>query len=143
MMTADERLPYARAIRHSLRWGPVLGPLSSIEAAERILADLGGYDPYRIPRVHQGNVELLAGALLAGYRAGAAMIDRQHGRIVFHCDMCSELDTEEVEFQEAVAVMTGAGWAADRAGGAGDWVHHCPYCYRAVMTGTPVEIEPR
>jgi len=54
-------------------------------------------------------------------------VQRQEGSIWFLCDRCStELDTEESDFQEAVATMRGAGWTATRIGQPGDWEHICP-----------------
>lgn len=51
------------------------------------------------------------------------------GTIWFLCDSCTEsIDTEERDFQEAVATMRGAGWNATRIGQPGDWVHACPDC---------------
>ncbi len=56
-------------------------------------------------------------------------VARQEGTIWFLCDTCPEsIDSEEADFQEAVATMRGAGWNATRVGQAGDWVHTCPEC---------------
>lgn len=56
------------------------------------------------------------------------MVRRQEGSIWFLCDRCADsIDTEEDDFQEAVAVMRGAGWSAKPLRD-GDWLHTCPSC---------------
>ncbi len=55
------------------------------------------------------------------------MLDRQHGRIFFECDGCSQiLDTEEKDFNEARRTMVNEGWQARKWGN--DWIHSCPDC---------------
>jgi len=54
----------ARMVQHAIRWAVILRPLSSLDAAEKILAELGGY--FAAPdTLYAGDVERLAGALLA------------------------------------------------------------------------------
>lgn len=55
------------------------------------------------------------------------MLARQHGKIVFECDVCGEtLETDEREFAEAKAVLDDEGWRARKLGA--DWMHYCPEC---------------
>lgn len=55
------------------------------------------------------------------------MIDRQHGAIVYECDVCdSVLDTGESEFSDALSQFRREGWKAERVGT--EWTHLCPDC---------------
>lgn len=52
------------------------------------------------------------------------MIDRQHGKIVFECDACSEtLETETDDWSDANNQRKDCGWIAQQVGR--DWVHFC------------------
>lgn len=63
------------------------------------------------------------------------MMDRQHGQIVFECDVCgSTLETEELYFNAAKLILDREGWKARRIGE--DWLHSCPNC------GVPGERPP-
>jgi len=54
----------ARMVRHAIRWAEILRPLSSLDAAERILIELGGYFA-AAETLYASDLEKLAGALLA------------------------------------------------------------------------------
>lgn len=63
------------------------------------------------------------------------MIDRQHGKIIFMCDVCGDtLETAERDFNEAKAMLDREGWKARKF--AGEWCHCCPKC------GVPGERAP-
>ena len=54
-------------------------------------------------------------------------IDRIYGQVVFTCDNCGEaLDTERVDFGEALAVLKLEGWKSELV--LGEWEHRCPDC---------------
>jgi len=60
-------------------------------------------------------------------------VEREGGRVVFFCDFCADtLNTEEVDFIDAVDVMRAAGWSTLRFDGGGergsDWLNRCPDC---------------
>lgn len=55
------------------------------------------------------------------------MIDRSGGEITFHCDECADfIETEETNFNEALAIMKREGWKVSKIGP--EWVHKCPAC---------------
>ena len=55
------------------------------------------------------------------------MLDRQHGKIQFCCDVCGDvLDTDTRDFTEARTIMGREGWKARKFGN--DWVHSCTGC---------------
>jgi hypothetical protein len=63
------------------------------------------------------------------------MMDRQHGMIIFECDVCGDtLETGERDFNEAKAIQDREGWKARKIGS--DWCHSCPDC------GVPGERAP-
>lgn len=64
-------------VAHAVIWADILRPLSSLDRAEQILADLGGYFAAS-ETLYQEDVETLAGALLAV--AGLAQSDGQEDR---------------------------------------------------------------
>jgi hypothetical protein len=54
-------------------------------------------------------------------------LERQHGKIVFVCDRCSdELDTETDDFDEARQTLVHDGWVTRKEGS--EWHHYCPDC---------------
>jgi predicted RNA-binding Zn-ribbon protein involved in translation (DUF1610 family) len=63
------------------------------------------------------------------------MLDRQHGMIIFECDVCGDvLDTDTSDFGEAQRRLHVEDWKARKIGA--DWVHACPKC------GAPGERAP-
>jgi len=57
------------------------------------------------------------------------MMTRIHGRIHFGCDQCADsIDTEETDFQEALAVARECGWTSEK--GDDQWCHYCGACTR-------------
>jgi hypothetical protein len=61
-------------------------------------------------------------------------IERQHGRIIFVCDVersprCEELfDTKTGDFPEALELAKKAGWMMRPERGGSDWLHWCKEC---------------
>ena len=63
------------------------------------------------------------------------MMDRQHGLILFECNVCGAvLETEERDFNEAKLIQDREGWKARKIGT--DWCHSCSKC------GVPGERAP-
>lgn len=63
------------------------------------------------------------------------MMDRQHGKIIFECDVCgTTLETSERDFNAARDFMAIAHWKARKIGTA--WNHSCAGC------GVPGERAP-
>ena len=63
------------------------------------------------------------------------MLDRQHGKICFECDVCGDtLDSYTRDFNEALRTLNNESWKARKIGV--DWVHSCPEC------GVPGERAP-
>ena len=55
------------------------------------------------------------------------MLDRQHGNIVFECDVCGEtLDSDTRDFNEALRILKNESWSARKIGV--DWCHSCSDC---------------
>jgi len=55
------------------------------------------------------------------------MMDRQHGLILFECDVCGTvLETDERDFDTARGMLRSEGWSARKLGA--DWVHACSKC---------------
>jgi hypothetical protein len=58
------------------------------------------------------------------------MLDRQHGKIVFECDVCGQtLEPDTRDFGEALRTLKNESWSARKIGM--DWVHACPDCGEA------------
>jgi predicted RNA-binding Zn-ribbon protein involved in translation (DUF1610 family) len=63
------------------------------------------------------------------------MLDRQHGKIIFECDVCGDtLESDTRDFNEALLTLKNESWSARKIGS--DWVHSCPEC------GVPGERAP-
>lgn len=58
------------------------------------------------------------------------MIDRQHGNIVFSCDMCDATYESDDEFQVAWQLAKSLGWRVRLIENRQqkEWVHACPDC---------------
>jgi len=55
------------------------------------------------------------------------MIDRHHGKIVFECDRCHEVEEPGTsDFAEALESIKHEGWEARKVGE--QWRHYCPKC---------------
>lgn len=55
------------------------------------------------------------------------MINRQHGKLVFECDSCSEIfEADTDDFAEAWAEAKREGWRSRKI--ANEWLHGCPTC---------------
>lgn len=55
------------------------------------------------------------------------MIDRQHGKLIFECDSCSEtFEADTDNFAEAWAEAKCEGWKTRKI--ADEWLHGCPRC---------------
>jgi hypothetical protein len=53
--------------------------------------------------------------------------ERQGGFVVFTCDTCTEIrESDERDFNAALAEAKGAGWQAYQLGGL--WCHRCANC---------------
>lgn len=51
-------------------------------------------------------------------------VERQHGKVVVHCDKCSEFFEGQSDFRETMADARVAGWVSMQVGD--DWEHLCP-----------------
>lgn len=52
------------------------------------------------------------------------MIDRQHGDLVFECDICNNvLETNQADFASAWSLAKRDGWKSWKIGN--DWIHNC------------------
>ena len=55
------------------------------------------------------------------------MLDRQHGLIIFECDVCGEvLETDTRDFDEAQRRLHAEAWKARKIGS--EWCHACDRC---------------
>lgn len=55
------------------------------------------------------------------------MLDRQHGKIIFECDVCGEtLDVDTRDFNKGLRTLNNESWKARKIGA--DWCHSCPDC---------------
>ena len=55
------------------------------------------------------------------------MLDRQYGKIVFECNSCNDvLKTEARDFDDALLIMKGKEWKAQKIGAV--WRHACDKC---------------
>ena len=56
-------------------------------------------------------------------------VDRQHGKMVFSCDSCSEtIEPDDSTWAEAWSQVKAEGWTARQI--VGEWMHFCEKCSR-------------
>ena len=55
------------------------------------------------------------------------MIERQHGKLIFMCDECSDESESFDSFDEGLAEIKREGWLITKDSD-GEWMHVCPDC---------------